>query len=211
VERPVYLGDLSATLLNIGLLNITQDDACLRGASYNLICAVSSALDYKDPQIIPVHGQRLIYSILAQFPNRPTGPFVPANPLALATQISERLAEHAPKVTLDFLTEFFVGYDKSDPPQKAACLHYLRPWIRNLSSFQNPTVAHYEPSGPKLRNAIRAMIEITINDKMVRIRLADEVIDPSLKPPFAALSFHPAVRVEGNGEARYQSHEHDAG
>lgn len=80
---------------------------------------------------------------------------------------SERMAKAIPQLTLDFLSEFFVGFDKSSAVQKAVCLQYVSPWIANLSGFQNPTVAYYEHSGAKLRDAIRSMIDITFNHNEV--------------------------------------------
>lgn len=88
------------------------------------------------------------------------GAFIPGNPAAFTVPFSERMAKAAPHLTLDFLSEFFVGFDKSPPVQKAVCLQYVNPWIQNLSGFQNPSVAYYESTGAKLRDAIRSMIDI---------------------------------------------------
>lgn len=81
---------------------------------------------------------------------------------------SERMAKAAPHLTLDFLSEFFVGFDKSPAVQKAVCLKYVNPWIQNLSGFQNPAVSYYESTGAKLRDAIRSMIDITFTHTDVR-------------------------------------------
>lgn len=95
------------------------------------------------------------------------GAFIPSNPIAFAVPFSERMAKAAPSLTLDFLSEFFMGFDKSTPNQKAVCLQYMSPWITNLSGFQNPSVPYYEHSGAKLRDSIRSMIDITLNNNEV--------------------------------------------
>ncbi|KAG8981934.1 Ras GTPase activating protein ira2 [Tulasnella sp. 425] len=143
VERPVQLGNLSATLLNVGLLNVGSEDENLRGASYDLLCAVVKHLQCDDALMLPADGA-----------------FIPSNPAAFTVPFSERMAKAAPHLTLDFLSEFFVGFDKSPPVQKAVCLQYVNPWIQNLSGFQNPSVAYYESTGAKLRDAIRSIIDI---------------------------------------------------
>ncbi|KIO22012.1 hypothetical protein M407DRAFT_28426 [Tulasnella calospora MUT 4182] len=144
VERPVQLGNLSATLLNVGLLNSGSEDESLRGASYDLLCAVVKHLQCDDALMLPADGA-----------------FIPSNPAAFTVPFSERMAKATPHLTLDFLSEFFVGFDKSPPVQKAVCLQYANPWIQNLSGFQNPAVSYYESTGAKLRDAIRSMIDIT--------------------------------------------------
>ncbi|KAG8905759.1 Ras GTPase activating protein ira2 [Tulasnella sp. 403] len=146
MERPIQLGNLTATLLNVGLLNVTSDDENLRGAAYDLLCAVCKHLQCDDVLMLPTDGA-----------------FIPSNPAAFAIPFSERAAKFAPQLTLDLLSEFFVGFKKSSPTQKAVCLQYINPWVQNLSGFQNPTVSYYEHSGAKLRDAIRSMIDITYN------------------------------------------------
>ncbi|KAG9015978.1 Ras GTPase activating protein ira2 [Tulasnella sp. 427] len=144
VERPAQLGNLSATLLNVGFLNVGSDDESLRGASYDLLYAVVKQLQCDDGLILPADGA-----------------FVPSNPAAFTVPFSERIAKGAPHLTLDFLSEFFVGFDKSPPIQKTVCLQYVVPWIHNLSGFQNPLTTYFDSTGAKVRDAIRSMIDIT--------------------------------------------------
>ncbi|KAG9027475.1 Ras GTPase activating protein ira2 [Tulasnella sp. JGI-2019a] len=146
VERPVQLGNLSATLLNVGLLNVTTEDESLRGAAHDLLFAVCKHMECDDALMLPTEGA-----------------FIPSNPAAFAVPFSERMAKFAPHLTLDFLSEFFVGFDKSPTYHKAICLQYLNPWISNLSGFQNPAVSYYEHTGVKLRDSVRSMIDMTLN------------------------------------------------
>ncbi|KAG8886533.1 Ras GTPase activating protein ira2 [Tulasnella sp. 331] len=147
VERPIQLGNLSATLLNVGLLNVTTEDESLRGAAYDLLFALCKHIECDDPLMLPTEGA-----------------FIPSVPLAFSVPFSERMAKFAPHLTLDFLSEFFVGFDKSTSSHKSICLLYVNPWISNLSGFQNPAVSYYEHSGIKLRDAIRSMIDMTLNN-----------------------------------------------
>jgi neurofibromin 1 len=147
LNRQMQFGDISAMLLAGGLLNVCHEDENLRSSAYDLLSAVSTYLRYKDPAVLPVKGA-----------------FLPGGTAAFASIFSERLAKFAPQLTLDFLSEFAIGFEKSTPVQKAVCIHYVSPWLQNLSSFQIPTSAHYEHSGAKLRSAVRAMIDISVNE-----------------------------------------------
>ncbi|KDQ15349.1 hypothetical protein BOTBODRAFT_54648 [Botryobasidium botryosum FD-172 SS1] len=148
VERPAHFGDISAVLLNVGLLNVGHDDEYLRNAAYDLLRAVSNHIKFDSTP--PIKGA-----------------YIPTNYTAFAAHFSEKVAAHAPALTLDFLAEFFVGYDRARTPQKTSCLHYMSSWLPNLSSFQDPTSDHYEHAGVKLRNTIRSIIDITIKDEDV--------------------------------------------
>jgi hypothetical protein len=97
------------------------------------------------------------------------GGFIPANPAAFALHTSEKLANHAPHLTLDMITEFALGYHKSKPSQKMSCLYYLQPWIKNLAIFPNQSSTYFDHSGAKLRDAIRILIDLLIKDHDVGV------------------------------------------
>lgn len=80
------------------------------------------------------------------------------------TNLSERLAGFAPKLTLDFLTVMSTGMDKAGVAQRINCLQYMSPWVRNLAHFCNPSNSLYEHSGARLRDCIRTLIDLTIAD-----------------------------------------------
>lgn len=56
-ERTYTSREISATLLNISLLNLGSEDDALRSTAYDLVCVVATSLNYDDPQIIPVNGK----------------------------------------------------------------------------------------------------------------------------------------------------------
>lgn len=82
---------------------------------------------------------------------------------------SERVAAIAPHLTLDFLTEFRLGFLKAPNNQKMVCLTYLQPWIRNFSRFATPGDALYERSGARLRDAVHSLCDITLSHQDVRV------------------------------------------
>lgn len=146
-ERTYSQDEISATLLNVSLLNLGVEDEALRSTAYDLACAVAHSLHYDDSKTIPIDGG-----------------FVPANPLALATHISDKLAVHSPTLTFDVITEFARGFHKSSASHKAACIYYLTPWIKNLSTFPDLTNSHGHNSGGRLRETFRILIELLVND-----------------------------------------------
>lgn len=75
--------------------------------------------------------------------------------------MSERLAQFAPRLTLDFVTEASSGMGKADEYQRINCLQYISPWIANLAKFCDPGSMLYEHSGAKLRDTIRLLVDIT--------------------------------------------------
>jgi hypothetical protein len=70
-------------------------------------------------------------------------------------------------MTLDFISEVIAGMGKA-LSQRINCLHYMSPWIKNLAYFPNPTSPHYEHSGARLRDCIRALTDLTLNQAEVR-------------------------------------------
>jgi len=87
--------------------------------------------------------------------------FIPGDPNSFSVQLSDRLAEFIPALTLDFISEVIAGMGKSIH-QRINCLQYMSPWIKNLTHFPNPTSPHYEHSGARLRDCIRALTDLTL-------------------------------------------------
>lgn len=85
----------------------------------------------------------------------------------LIFQLSERLALFAPELTLDFLSQACLELEKSNVPQKAICLRYITPWIRNLNKFCDPTSDLYELSGARMRDCVRLLLDMTVRDPEV--------------------------------------------
>jgi hypothetical protein len=128
------------------------------------------------------------FKIRGPFTHSGLGGFVPANPLSLASHISDKLAVHSPGLTFDVITEFARGFHKSSASHKAACIYYLSPWIKNLSTFPDLTSTHGHNSGGKLRETFRILIELLVKDFEVRVILFDITRKAQVQSPFQACS-----------------------
>src|SRR5690606_28761482 len=58
----------------------------------------------------------------------------PAEAVHFLVEISRNLAQNEARLTVDFLTEFFVGLEKSPERQRPMNLFYMVPWLENLQS-----------------------------------------------------------------------------
>jgi neurofibromin 1 len=90
--------------------------------------------------------------------------FIPEDPGTFVVNLSNRLAQFAPHLTLDFITEVSSRMDKATPTQRLHCLQYLNPWIPNLVKYCDPASPLYEHSGARLRDTIRLLVELTTSD-----------------------------------------------
>ncbi|KAG8745587.1 Ras GTPase activating protein ira2 [Ceratobasidium sp. 414] len=142
-----HLGDISATLLNVALLNLGAENEQLRSSAYELLCSVCHHLEYKDIRLVTSRGF-----------------FIPTNNSAFAAYFSDKLASHSAHLTLDFLNEFVVGFNKATAAQQVTSLNYLHPWVSNLASFLDPNSEYFEPSSDKVRLCIRALIDMTVKN-----------------------------------------------
>ena len=57
-----------------------------------------------------------------------------------------------------------LGMGKTKVAQRINCLQYMSPWVKNLVLFCTPPNPLYEHSGARLRDCIRALIDLTISD-----------------------------------------------
>ncbi|PPQ78909.1 hypothetical protein CVT25_002369 [Psilocybe cyanescens] len=147
-ERFSRFSNVPATLLHIGFLSVDLNDEELRGAAYDLLGAVCKYLKYdKSPIIASKAG------------------FILGDPIAFVISLSEKLAEFAPQLTLDFIHEVsaaMTGMDKTSLSHRINCLQYMSPWIHNLSHFANATHPLYERSGARLRDCIRTLSDLSL-------------------------------------------------
>lgn len=100
-----------------------------------------------------------------------TAGFIPGDPGAFVVQLSEHLADFAPALTLDFISEVSAGMpqmEKTAIAQRINCLYYMSPWIKNLARFPNPTSPLFERSGTRLRDCIRVLTDLTVAEPEVR-------------------------------------------
>ncbi|GBC02045.1 hypothetical protein RclHR1_04420015, partial [Rhizophagus clarus] len=132
------------TLLNMSLLNIGSDDPNLRLASYDLLVALSLNFNFDV-------GKQLLSA---------KGLCIPANNSTFIVQLSEKLAISETGLTLEFLSEFFVGFNKSSTPQKHLCLQYMAPWLPNLALYYRNSADHIA----KTKGIIKDLIEMTTKE-----------------------------------------------
>ncbi|KAM6496242.1 hypothetical protein JOM56_008948 [Amanita muscaria] len=147
-ERFSRYSNVPAILLHVAFSNVDFDDDQLRSAAYDLLGAVCSYLEYDKNVLVDCN----------------TG-FVPGNCSTFVLQLSERLAQFAPSLTLDFLYEVSESMNTTDnaaTAQQIHCLNYLSPWIKNLSYFANATHDLFERSGARLRDCIRTLAHLSI-------------------------------------------------
>ncbi|CAG8518713.1 24789_t:CDS:10 [Dentiscutata erythropus] len=160
-ERVIRPNDVPGTLLNMALLNIGSDDANLRLAAYNLLVALSLIFNFD------VGGQLLAAKGLC----------IPANNTSFVVNLSERLAQSEPHLTQDFLSEFFVGFNKSNTPLKHLCLQYMAPWLSNLAYFSR-NGADNQNQCDKTREIIKNLIELTAKENEMYSAIQSKIWQP---------------------------------
>jgi hypothetical protein len=167
-DRFIKLSSVIARLLHAGMINIGSDNEELRLASYDLLCAVCTYLDFEGKPVVPTKG-KIDLSYGTPLILSPSAIFVPGRAGPFVTQLSEKLAAFSPQLTLDFIQEVTANMSKSSVSQRISCLQYMSPWVKNLGKFTDPTSRHYEHSGARLRDCIRVLIDLTMADQEVRV------------------------------------------
>ncbi|KAJ3082728.1 Neurofibromin 1, partial [Quaeritorhiza haematococci] len=153
-QRHLRPSDVPGTLLNMAMLNSGSDDANLRVASYNLLYALAGSFDFDV-------GNQLLSA---------KGLCIPANNQSFVVAISSRLAATEQHLTLEFMLECCLGFNKSSKELKHYCLEYMAPWLQNLANFCRPGMEYSssssqsDPQQQKLREILRLLIEITVKE-----------------------------------------------
>ncbi|KAG0184581.1 Ras GTPase activating protein ira2 [Apophysomyces sp. BC1034] len=145
-ERAVRPSDVPGRLLNMALLNIGSDDPGLRLAAYNLLYSLSLTFQFD------IGNQLLNARDLC----------IPANSTNFIVSISESLAATEIHLTLEFLNECFVGFNKSSEPMRQLCLNYMAPWLRNLSIFSRGCTEDNNKNLSKTKDVLKLLIELTV-------------------------------------------------
>ncbi|KAJ3230718.1 Ras GTPase activating protein ira2 [Chytriomyces hyalinus] len=148
-ERTLRPEDVPGTLLNMAILNLGSRDPNLRVSSYNLLYALSTNFGF---QI----GNQLLSA---------KNMYIPSNDLQFIRVISQKLATSEKSLTLEFLIECVIGFNRSTMDQKILCLEYMSPWMRNLAMFARSDASIKTMSIPlKLKSLIRLLIELTVKE-----------------------------------------------
>ncbi|ODA79734.1 hypothetical protein RJ55_05328 [Drechmeria coniospora] len=161
-ERLVRPQDVPGTMLNLALTNLASHNPLLRLASYNLLGALCRAFDYGS-------ANRLIYTKDLS---------VPMDPTRFIAHISKELAHTEPQLTLDFLTEFFVGWESFLDEQKSFSLEYMAPWISNLRTSVLAGETDGEKGREKVANLFRKLIDLAVQDQSLMSALQHHVWPP---------------------------------
>ncbi|ORY04201.1 hypothetical protein K493DRAFT_311429 [Basidiobolus meristosporus CBS 931.73] len=172
-ERIIRPNDVPGTLLNMALLNSGSEDPNLRSAAYNLLYALSLTFNFNV-------GNQLLSA---------QGLCIPSNNSSFIVSISEMLAASEPHLTLEFLSECFVGFNKSTPSLKHLCLEYMAPWLSNLAEFSRND-GDNQHNLAKTKEIIKVFIDMTVKEVEITpaiqakiwrtIGKVDEIITPVL-------------------------------
>ncbi|KAG9237075.1 hypothetical protein BJ875DRAFT_533185 [Amylocarpus encephaloides] len=158
-ERLVRPQDVPGTLLNIALTNMASSEHVLRLASYNLLCALCRAFKFAaDSKFMSTKEL-----------------CVPLNPSHFIINISQQLAKSEPQLTVDFLNEFFVGWESFPYSQRPLSLAYMAPWLPSLRTNLLPTDPDSDKAREKVAAIFRKLIEVAISDFALRTTLEHRV------------------------------------
>ncbi|WWC91180.1 uncharacterized protein L201_006121 [Kwoniella dendrophila CBS 6074] len=160
-ERALRPSDVPATLLNVALLNLSSSDSTLRSGAYILLNEVC---------------QFFKYDLASRVLTVSAGLSIPNNSLAFVGNLSKTLAASVPHLTLEFLKEWTIGFNKADITLKIACLHYVGPWLVNLDQFSKPTKEDGVEGMKQVREIVRDLIGITLAERRhIHLAIQDQV------------------------------------
>lgn len=91
---------------------------------------------------------------------------IPYNSVNFIVSTSEHLASSETHLTLEFLNECIVGFNRSstEPSRQIITLEYMVPWLKNLVLF---TYALNGKEASKVKDVIRSLIIITADKSEV--------------------------------------------
>ncbi|KAG0224055.1 Ras GTPase activating protein ira2, partial [Actinomortierella wolfii] len=154
--RVIRPNDVPGTLLSMAMFNICSPDSALRLASYNLLCALSDTFKFDT-------GNQLLSA---------KGLCIPTNNGAFIRRMSEMLARTESHLTLEFLTECFVGFQKTPKVLKPRCLEFMAPWLANLAKYCKSSSENHAGLA-KTREIIKGLIDLTVNEPEIYGALQD--------------------------------------
>lgn len=161
--------DVPGRILNMALLNIGSEDPALRLTAYNLLYSLCTSFRFAvNTQLMNARGNNLKYRIqLCVLTDiKYIDLCIPYNSMDFIVRTSEHLACSEPHLTLEFLNECILGFNRSnsEPSRRIITLEYMVPWLKNLALYANA------PNGNeamKVREVIRSLIVITAEKSSV--------------------------------------------
>ncbi|KAG0019213.1 Ras GTPase activating protein ira2 [Podila clonocystis] len=145
--RVIRPNDVPGTLLTMAMFNLSSPDSALRLASYNLLCALSDTFKFDT-------GNQLLSA---------KGLCIPTNNSSFMRRMSEMLARTESHLTLEFLTECFVGFQKTPRALKPRCLEFVSPWLSNLAKYCRSSSENHAGYA-KTREIIKSLIDMTVKE-----------------------------------------------
>lgn len=91
---------------------------------------------------------------------------IPYNGADFIVATSEHIANHETHLTLEFLNECMVGYNKCDTARQIITLEYMVPWLKNLALFLH---GPQNKESNKVKDVLRSLIAITAEQSPVKI------------------------------------------
>ncbi|KAI1178220.1 hypothetical protein F4777DRAFT_586841 [Nemania sp. FL0916] len=158
-ERLVRPQDIPGALLNLALMNLAAPDQVLRIASYNLLGALCQAFEFKAASkflcINDIH--------------------IPMDANQFIVNISKTLAQEEPQLTVDFLNEFFIGWDNFSDEQKPLSLAYMAPWLPGLRTSVLSDESDSERGKEKIATIFQKLIDSAVMDTSLSLALEHTV------------------------------------
>lgn len=150
----------------IGVCSIDED---VKIAANVLLQAICVYLDFEGRPLLTSKSMShnpLLFSVLTCNPVS----MINGLPGPMLVQLSDALAEFAPHLTLDFITEVSTAMGRAVVPDRIVSMQYMAPWTKNLAFFTDPTSQYYEHSATKFRDCIRVLVDLTMVDHEVSMR-----------------------------------------
>ncbi|KAI8357236.1 hypothetical protein BD560DRAFT_197971 [Blakeslea trispora] len=150
--------DVPGRILNMALLNMGGEDPVLRSAAYNLLHSLCISFRFSVDHKV-MNARDLC---------------IPYNSTDFIVSMSENLANSETHLTLEFLNEAILGFNRSirEPSRQILTLDYIKPWFKNLSLFiYAPSVR--EPT--KVKEVIRSIIVMTAEKSRVSGHIRDKI------------------------------------
>ncbi|KAG1473581.1 hypothetical protein G6F56_000876 [Rhizopus delemar] len=133
--------DVPGCILNMALINLGSKDPSLRTVAYNLLCSLCVSFR------LSAASQLMSAKDIC----------IPYNDSDFIVNMSQLIASSEAHLTLEFLNECVVGFDRSssEPERQMLTLEYIVPWLRNLTLFI------YGEEATKIKELIRLLIVLT--------------------------------------------------
>jgi hypothetical protein len=131
--------DIFVSLLNISLLNISDESGDVRSEGFNLLIETLKAFNIKSVTFLPS--------------------YIPKNTQQFALNLSTYIANSLNDIGLEFINEVLCFLD--DTKQKSSVLRYLSPWIDNLQIIMLKSLD--DSTLGRIGSIIKMFLEITIN------------------------------------------------